>query len=128
MALPWVRLGTEVPRNHKILSLLQMSHGRETAFVWTCSLAYSGEQGLNGFIPKTALPFIHGKPVDAKRLVEVGLWEVAGAGGWQIHDWAEYQPSSEEHQRRSAKASAAANARWERERLRKMMPQEDAHA
>lgn len=128
MALPWVRLGTEMPRNHKILALLQMPHGRETAFVWACALAYSGEQGLNGFIPKTALPFIHGKAIDARRLVEVGLFDEAGAGGWNLHDWAEYQPSTEEHQKRSEKATKAANARWEKERLKKMMPREPDEA
>lgn len=113
MGLPWVRLATELPRNHKILALLDHKNGRETAFVYCCSLAFSGEQGLSGFIPRTALPFIHAKPADVTRLTDVRLWVIdQGGGGWNINDWNEFQPSTEEHQMRSDRARMAAAKRW----------------
>lgn len=111
MALPWVRLDTGFPRNHKLLALLGTRDGHRTALVYVCSLAYSGEQGTDGFIPREALALIHGRPVDAIRLVDVHLW-LPEPGGWVIHDWMDYQPSTEEHHMRSKRARAAAAARW----------------
>lgn len=111
MALPWVRLDTGLPRNHKVLAVLGNKDGHRTAFVYVCGLAYAGEQGTDGFIPKEALGLVHGRPADATRLVAAGLW-LADPGGWVINDWADYQPSNEETQLRSKKARAAAMARW----------------
>lgn len=120
MALPWVRLDTALPRNHKILGLLDAKDGYRTAFVYTCALAYSGEQGTAGFIPRSALPFIHARMVDVNRLVEARLLitEPQG-GGWDIHDWAEFQPTTEEHERRSRRAREAAAARWSKNGAKK---------
>jgi hypothetical protein len=113
MPLPWVRLDTGFPRNHKVLALLENgATGHRAAFVYVCSLAYVGEQGTDGFIPRTALPFIHAKPADAAKLSDVRLW-VEVPGGWQINGWAEYQPSSAEHEERRKRAQLAAAARWQ---------------
>jgi hypothetical protein len=102
-----------MPRNHKILGILEAKDGYRTAFVWTCSLAYSGEQGTAGFIPRSALPFIHARMVDIDRLVEARLLiPAASGGGWDIHDWAEFQPTTEEHEKRSQRARDAAAVRW----------------
>ncbi len=109
--LAWVRLDTAFPRNHKILLLLDGREGHRTAFVYLCGLAYAGEQGTDGFIPKPALRILHGRPADAVRLVDVGLWNES-AGGWEVNDWNEYQQTSDESQARSEKARRAAAARW----------------
>lgn len=111
MGLQWVRLDTSLPRNHKVLGLLSGRDGHRAAFVYVCSLTYAGEQGTDGFIPREALPLCHGRPTDAVRLVEVGLWH-DDPGGWLINGWAEYQPTNEETVLRSKKARSAAMARW----------------
>lgn len=111
MGLSWVRLDTSFPRNHKVLALLGERDGHRIAFVYTCGLAYAGEQGTDGFIPREALALIHGRRPDALRLVAVRLW-LAEAGGWVINDWKEYQPSTEITQLRANKARSAAMARW----------------
>lgn len=113
--LPWVRLATDLPENPKILELLSRRGGSHTAFVYLCSLSYSGKKGTFGRIPKAALPFIHATAKDAKALVEVGLWNTPDdpkQGGWQVHDWDVYQPSKEYVQNRKDKARNAALARW----------------
>lgn len=113
MALPWVRLDTAMPRNHKILSLLEQKDGYRAAFAWACCLAYSGEQGTGGFIPRNALPFVHARPTEINKLVEARLLiPTDSGGGWDIHDWAEFQPTTEEHERRSKRARDAAATRW----------------
>lgn len=109
--LQWVRLDVTMPRNLKILALLKMRNGGHTAFVYTCSLSLAGELGKDGFISDMSLPFIHAKPTDVRRLIEVGLWKEV-PGGWQINDWLDYQPSAEQAEARAGKARKAANKRW----------------
>jgi hypothetical protein len=116
LGLPWVRLDTAFPRNPKLLALLAVN-GHRAALVYICSLAYSGEQGSDGFIPRHALAHIHGRPKDAALLVTHRLWHEERDGiGWTINGWAEFQPSSAETQERARKArqsSLKANcARW----------------
>jgi hypothetical protein len=57
------------------------------------------------------LPFIHATKGDAMALCDIGLWH-AKPGGYEINDWADYQPSNEETQRRKDRARAAAMKRW----------------
>ncbi len=111
--LNWVRLDVGLARNHKILSLLDDKDGHRAVCVYTFGLGYCGEQGTDGFIPKAALPFLHARVTDASKLVAVGLWHPE-SGGWLVNDWKEYQPSSEESERRSDRARKAAAARWGR--------------
>ena len=113
--LAWVRLDTAMPRNQKVLALTALKEGHRAAFVYLCSLAYAGEQGTDGFIPYPALTMIHGRPVDANKLVDVGLW-VPAPGGWSVHDWADYQQSNAETEKRTKRAKAMAEARWSKER------------
>lgn len=110
--LAWVRLDTSFPRNHKFLQLLEYKDGRSTGFVYLCALAYCGEQGTDGYIPRPALTSIlHGRLIDAERLVDVGLWK-PHVGGWEVNDWDEYQQTTDESKARSARAKAAAQRRW----------------
>lgn len=106
----WVRLDTSFPYNPKILALAASRRHRAIA-VYCCALAYAGHQGTDGWIPTDALPLLHGRPKDAAWLTEVSLF-VVRPGGWQIHDWDDYQPSSEHVRARTSRAQAAAMARW----------------
>jgi hypothetical protein len=110
MALPWVRMDTQWPHNPKFLILVEEKKWRSITVYWA-AVGWSGAQGQNGFIPAYALPMIHGTKKEAAELTEVGLWDMA-QGGWDIHDWSEYQPSTEEHEKRSQRARAAAQKRW----------------
>ena len=111
MPLPWVRLDTAFPRNHKLLAMLQDKDGYRSALVYICSLSYSGEQGTAGFIPELALSFLHGRRIDAERLVSHGFWDPL-PGGWMVHDWDGFQAAGEEAQKRSQRAQNAAYIRW----------------
>jgi hypothetical protein len=111
MALPWVRLDTAFPRNPKLLALLAERDGHRAALAYICMLAYSGEQGTDGFIPREALPFVHARNGDVTRLVTANL-VYPQPGGWLIHGWDEFQESNEETKRRRLRAQAGAAARW----------------
>ena len=114
MPLPWVRLDTSMPDNPKVVELCERGDvGMAAAFVWTCSLAYSGKHGTDGYIPRAILPRLNGKAKHAQMLVQARLWDADPAtGGWLIHGWEEFQESTDETKKRSERARLAALARW----------------
>lgn len=109
--LNWVRVDATLASNHKVLALLAEKGGDHAVCVYIFALGYCGSHGTDGFIPNTALGLIHGRPRDKDLLVEVGLWHEL-PGGYEVHDWLEFQPSSEETKARSEKAKRAAEVRW----------------
>ena len=109
--LNWARLDANFSTNHKTLALMGMRGGDHAALVYVFSLGYCAMNGTDGFIPKAAPGTFHGTSKDASLLVEVGLW-LAIVGGWNVNDWAEYQPTSEATKERSDKARKAAAKRW----------------
>lgn len=111
MVNAWVRVDANLAANHKVLALMEERGGEHAICVYVFALGHSMTQNSDGFVSKAALGLFHGKAKDAQLLVSVGMWHEL-PGGWQIHDWAEYQPSSEEAQKRADKAKRAAAARW----------------
>jgi hypothetical protein len=88
----WVRLADDFYDHPKVIAA-----GAPAGWLWACSLAYANRYLTDGFIPSAVVRRL----VDADdpqrlaaRLVDCGLWERAD-GGYQIHDFAEYQPSSD---------------------------------
>ena len=133
MPLPWVRLDTSMPDHPKVIDLCSEGDaGVAAAFVWVCSLAYSGKHGTDGFVPKGVLGRLNGKPKHAQLLVAHRLWDDLPPKGWQIHGWEEYQMLTMTYddlrargsrggiaraaamtaEERSESASKAAKARW----------------
>ena len=69
MGLPWGRVDTNLPTHDKILELLDSAggaKGKAAAFVYVCSMLYCVGHGTEGLIKRSALPFVHGTPADAK--------------------------------------------------------------
>jgi len=113
MPLPWVRLDTTFPSNPKLLAMLsEEKDGYRAGLVYLCGLSYCGAHGTDGFIPREALGFIHGRLSDASLLVRYGFWWTQ-PGGWLINGWEEFQESSPETKARRKRAQAGAAARWE---------------
>lgn len=115
MGLPWVRLDSQFPHNPKVLALAADNKWRAIS-AYACSLSYCGAHGTDGYIPAGALPFIHATKREVRHLVDVGLWRPEGKGGWQIPDWAEYQPTNKQAEDRSNRMRALAELRWAKER------------
>lgn len=110
MTLQWVRLETSLPDHPKVLALVDAKKYR-AVMVYVLGLSYCGRHELDGFVPRSALPFIHATKPDADALCSVGLWRVTD-GGYEINGWAEFQPTSEDRTRAKAKAKYAAAVRW----------------
>lgn len=115
--LPWVRVDSNIASHDKVLELLELRDGYRSMCVYVFALGWSGGSGTDGHVKPAALPMIHGRPADARNLVQVGLWDPDPDGhGWWIHNYAQRQEISEVTELRKAttkKASSKANCvRW----------------
>lgn len=92
MALPWVRLDSNIATHDKMLDLLgdPSTKRHQAAMSYMFSIAWSGGHGTDGRIPKAALPFVHGNEMTAKLLCKYRLWE-ARTADWLIVNYAERQ-------------------------------------
>ena len=124
--MQWVRLETGLPDHPKVLALIQAKR-HKAVMVYVLGLAYCGRHELDGYVPASALPFIHGTKADAAALVEVGMWHIAEAG-WEINGWADFQPTSTERSAAKQKAQKAAQARWQKPPLIDLRAVRDAQA
>jgi len=75
MALPWVRLDSNIASHDKILALLAERDGAKAFVLYICGLGYAGGHGTDGHIPKYALPVLHGNVKLANLLVDHRLWQ-----------------------------------------------------
>jgi len=67
----------------------------EAVRAWVFAGSWSGRYLTDGFIPHDALAIIKGNDTIASELIEAGLWDEVD-GGFQFHDWCEYQYSKED--------------------------------
>jgi hypothetical protein len=68
--------------------------GNAAIGLWIRCGAYSAHQLTDGFIPRD-VAYMLGSRALCIKLVEAGLWK-PGLGGWQMHDFHDYQPSGDE--------------------------------
>lgn len=110
--MPWVRLDDQFPDHPKIDQA-----GPLAGWLFVCGLAYCNRQLTDGFIPKATMPRLSTVPNPAKvarALVDAGLWDAVD-GGWQVHDYLDFQPSRD----KVLAERAAATARQQKRRSRR---------
>jgi hypothetical protein len=90
--MSWVKIDDRANEHPK-----QVEAGAEACWMWVCSLIFCNRnRSQNGFIPGIQIGVLYAKFSKrkstelARELVRVGLWEVV-EGGFQIHDYNEYQ-------------------------------------
>lgn len=92
MALPWVRLDSNVGHHDKILALKADPSAKKWQAMasYFVALAWSGGQGTDGHVPSYALESVHATPQTARLLVKYRLW-VEATDGWNIINFANRQ-------------------------------------
>jgi hypothetical protein len=104
--MSWVKIDDQFTDHPKIAEA-----GPLAGWLYVCGLTYCARFLTDGFIPTNAVRRLADVdcPQDlAAKLVAVGLWEDA-QGGYQVHDYLEYQPSRERVQStKEARAEAGA--------------------
>jgi len=85
-------LDSNIASHDKVLALLSdpSSTKWQALSSYMCALGWAGGQGTDGFIPRIALPFVHGTAKTARLLEKYHLWEV-GVAGWMICNYAARQ-------------------------------------
>ncbi len=112
----WSRIEDTVPHHPKIVKA-----GPVASWLWICSLVYANRLLTDGKIETSSLPILgaisHPERA-AKRLVDVGLWDVV-PGGWQIHDFHAFNPHAvdvkEKRERDRVRKESARNPDGHRE-------------
>jgi hypothetical protein len=91
-------------------------HPKQTALpaapiaLWVRAGSWSGAQLTDGFVPAHMIVMLGAKKRDAEALVTAGLWEDVD-GGYQFHDWAKWQPTRDEVEKKRAE-DAERKAAW----------------
>jgi hypothetical protein len=88
--MPWFKVDDQLAFHVKALSA-----GNAALGLWVRAGSWSMDQLTDGFVPASIVVALGGKKKDADALTTAGLWH-AVEGGWQFHDWAEYQPTKEQ--------------------------------
>lgn len=98
--MTWGRMDDKFHRNRKVRELRRMKGGREAlgdwAFWWSWCL---DDPSLTGVVPAFELDASEKR--SASLLVSVGLWDVVD-GGYQFHDFHEYNPRREQREAKKA--------------------------
>lgn len=89
--MPWVKLDDQIMRSPKIRAV-----SRDAFALHIAGLCYCATALTDGRIPDRDLPLVAAEALapeaSAGELEGVGLW-VRTDGGWDIHDYLDYQPS-----------------------------------
>ncbi|WP_336715368.1 hypothetical protein [Arthrobacter sp. USHLN218] len=111
--IPWFKVDDQLAFNAKVVAA-----GNSAMGLWVRAGSWSSAQLTDGFIPAhmaIAMANAMANPCDADALVMAGLWDEVD-GGYQFHDWADFQPDAEaERKKRKARSEAGrkgAAARW----------------
>lgn len=96
----WVRIEDKFPENVKVSAL-------SSAAKWfhVEALCYASRNLTDGFVPAHIAKRL-GWSKYAKSLVAAGVWEVV-EGGWQIHDYLDYNPSKQEIEQKAKQKAEA---------------------
>jgi hypothetical protein len=111
--MPWFKVDDTLATHAKVVRA-----GNTAMGLWVRAGAWSASQLTDGFVPADMIGVLGGRPTDARKLVEVGLW-LGVDGGYRFHQWNERQPTREETERKREE--------W-RERQRKARTKKDGGA
>lgn|SRR5215472_1303655 len=114
--MPWFRLDDSFHSHPKVIAA-----GNEAVGLYVRCGTYAAEHLTDGFVGRSIV-LLYGSEALAARLVEARLWNRA-RGGWNIHDYLDYNPSREavEKERKAA-------AERQRRRRDSMLSRRDSHS
>lgn len=112
--MPWGRIDDGHWRHRKVAALHDDLRKPCLALFWL-AVSWSNDQGTDGRVTGTGLRQLDGTREEAEELVRVGLWDRDGSG-YQIHNFLDFNKSSEQvaqdRAQRSAAGAAGAAKRW----------------
>lgn len=115
--MPWFRLDDSFHSHPKVIAA-----GNEAVGLYVRCGTYAAEHLTDGFVGKPVV-LLYGSDALAARLVEAKLWHRT-RGGWNIHDYLDYNPSREA----VLKERKAAAERQQRKRAREAAETQTRHS
>lgn len=106
--MTWFKVDDSLDFHPKVIAA-----GNAAMGLWVRAGAYCARQLTEGFLERSMVQTLGGKPKDAAALVAAGLWEPVD-GGYQFHEWEERNPTKERVL--ADRAAAAERQRRARER------------
>lgn len=110
--MTWVRIDDEFGEHPKIAALSSPAFRAHVL-----ALCYCNRNLTDGYIPLSVAKMLTGSARRLTELVEGELWERDENGGYQIHDYLEYNPPREwvedQRKKRSDAGKKGAMARWQ---------------
>lgn len=105
--MTWARFDDRYPLHTKMLKA-----GPEALALDVAGICYANAERTDGFISDDDLPVVYpilkNPTAVARKLERIGRWERdENRGGWDIHDFLDYNPSASAQAERQAKRSAA---------------------
>jgi hypothetical protein len=89
--VPWFKVDDSFHAHPKVLATDADALG-----LWVVAGAWSSSHLTDGFVPDHALPrLLPGSADLCRKLVAAGLWRKV-RGGYQFHDWSDFQPSAKD--------------------------------
>lgn len=81
--MPWFKIDDNFAFHRKAVAA-----GNTAIGLWTRAGAWCSAQLTDGHVPTDMVKLLGGRPTDAKKLVDAGLWHQVD-GGYQFHQWSE---------------------------------------
>lgn len=100
--MTWFKVDDSFHSHPKVLATEPAALG-----LWVVAGAWSSANLTGGFVPDRALPRLLPDGASlAQELAAAGLWK-RSKGGYQFHDWTDYNPTAEEEREKRAKRAEA---------------------
>lgn len=96
--MPWFKVDDQLAFHRKALMA-----GNAAMGLWVRAGSWCANQLNDGKVPDGVVPTL-GTRVQAKKLVEAGLW-CKEADGFRFHDWPQWQPTKAEVEKRRAEGA-----------------------
>jgi hypothetical protein len=88
--MPWFKMDDRLHSHPKWLTCSMGARG-----LWATAGSWCAGNSHDGVVPRMALRLLGGTRRQVAELVDAGLWE-PHPDGWAFHDWAHYQPTTEQ--------------------------------
>ena len=106
--MAWFKADDRIMEHHKFITA-RAKGGHSVIGVWFHAGTWANGQMTDGFIPES-WALLNNAENEAQILVEVGLWVEDSRGGWQMHDYSDYQPSRADLEAKSQQKRTAGQA------------------
>ncbi len=122
--MPWFKVDDHFPTHHKVLSIPRGPRRLAALGAWTLGGAWTSANLKEGLVPEGVVEELAITTKAVADLVASGLW-VRVPGGYQMHDFLNYNPTAEQVLKDRADAAERQRRAREKARLARLAAQQE---